>query len=334
MAGTTRCAGVATDHGLLLLAPLAARAAADLAARDAARHRRSAVGLVDRRADRDRAGRDDPADGQAAAVVPRDAGAAARDQEAAGQAQERPPEAQRGDDGVLQGEQGQPVRVVPAAPDPAADLLRPVRDAEGHRQGGDGGREPVDAGWLDPGYHRLAQLAARYHAVPADVRLRDLADGLHAADADLGRPEAEVHLPVPPDRVRVLHRLSADRRVELPVGLLVYWITTNLWTVGQAFVIRQWFPPPLPPSAKVQPAAAGGGGFAGLLGRGKPSNQMPKAKKAKEPKPAKADADADAGDEVPSAVAGDAAPAQQAPKNKAQRQKRPAKPPREKPKDA
>ncbi len=32
-----------------------------------------------------------------------------------------------------------------------------------------------------------------------------------------------------------------------PVGLMIYWITTNLWTCGQAFVIRQWFPPPVPP---------------------------------------------------------------------------------------
>lgn len=29
-----------------------------------------------------------------------------------------------------------------------------------------------------------------------------------------------------------------------PVGLMLYWITTNLWTVGQAAVIRHVFPPP------------------------------------------------------------------------------------------
>ena len=34
-------------------------------------------------------------------------------------------------------------------------------------------------------------------------------------------------------------------------GLMLYWITTNLWTVGQAAAIRQWFPPPAP----VVPAA-------------------------------------------------------------------------------
>jgi YidC/Oxa1 family membrane protein insertase len=116
-----------------------------------------------------------------------------------------------------------------------------------------------------------------------------------------------------------------------PVGLLVYWITTNLWTVGQAFVIRQWFPPPLPPSAKVQPTKSAGG-LAGLLGRSQPANQMPKAKK---PKAAKVETtiSEDAAEDAPQASSNGDAPAQ-APKNKAQRQKRPAKPPREKPKDA
>jgi YidC/Oxa1 family membrane protein insertase len=29
-----------------------------------------------------------------------------------------------------------------------------------------------------------------------------------------------------------------------PVGLMLYWITTNLWTVAQAAVIRKYYPPP------------------------------------------------------------------------------------------
>src|SRR5271165_6190593 len=32
-----------------------------------------------------------------------------------------------------------------------------------------------------------------------------------------------------------------------PAGLLVYWITTNLWTVGQQFFIRRRMPPPVKP---------------------------------------------------------------------------------------
>ncbi len=35
-----------------------------------------------------------------------------------------------------------------------------------------------------------------------------------------------------------------------PAGLLIYWITTNLWTVGQALIIRTFFPPPLLASQK------------------------------------------------------------------------------------
>jgi YidC/Oxa1 family membrane protein insertase len=32
-----------------------------------------------------------------------------------------------------------------------------------------------------------------------------------------------------------------------PVGLLLYWVTTNLWTVGQGLVTRRMFPKPAPP---------------------------------------------------------------------------------------
>src|SRR5947207_886561 len=35
-----------------------------------------------------------------------------------------------------------------------------------------------------------------------------------------------------------------------PAGLLVYWITTNLWTVGQQLVIRRYMPPPPKPPGK------------------------------------------------------------------------------------
>jgi YidC/Oxa1 family membrane protein insertase len=37
--------------------------------------------------------------------------------------------------------------------------------------------------------------------------------------------------------------------VNFPVGLVIYWVTTNLWTVGQGIVTRRLVPkkPPLPP---------------------------------------------------------------------------------------
>jgi YidC/Oxa1 family membrane protein insertase len=35
-----------------------------------------------------------------------------------------------------------------------------------------------------------------------------------------------------------------------PVGLLLYWVTTNLWTVGQGLVTRRMFPKPPPPQKR------------------------------------------------------------------------------------
>jgi YidC/Oxa1 family membrane protein insertase len=32
--------------------------------------------------------------------------------------------------------------------------------------------------------------------------------------------------------------------ITFPAGLVLYWITTNVWTVGQQFVIRELYPPP------------------------------------------------------------------------------------------
>jgi YidC/Oxa1 family membrane protein insertase len=55
-----------------------------------------------------------------------------------------------------------------------------------------------------------------------------------------------------------------------PAGLLVYWITTNLWTVGQQYFIRRRMPPPVKPDVTksssngkpdraLKPALAGAG---------------------------------------------------------------------------
>ena len=104
-----------------------------------------------------------------------------------------------------------------------------------------------------------------------------------------------------------------------PAGLLIYWITTNLWTCGQAAVIRVWFPPPLPPSAKADPAKGARKG--GLFSRAAAPNAMPKAKKDRAAeKAAKAEA---AGDAV-----AEPSEAKPAPRDKGQRRKRPAKPPK------
>ena len=45
--------------------------------------------------------------------------------------------------------------------------------------------------------------------------------------------------------------------INFPAGLLVYWITTNVWTIGQQLAVKKFLPPPEPLAA-----AAGGGGRA------------------------------------------------------------------------
>jgi YidC/Oxa1 family membrane protein insertase len=45
--------------------------------------------------------------------------------------------------------------------------------------------------------------------------------------------------------------------ISFPAGLIVYWITTNAWTMAQQFVIRKTMP--APPPAPAAPADGGGG---------------------------------------------------------------------------
>jgi YidC/Oxa1 family membrane protein insertase len=46
--------------------------------------------------------------------------------------------------------------------------------------------------------------------------------------------------------------------IRFPAGLIVYWITTNLWTVGQGYILRRRLGPITPP--KLEPLVPGGGG--------------------------------------------------------------------------
>ena len=57
--------------------------------------------------------------------------------------------------------------------------------------------------------------------------------------------------------------------IRFPAGLIVYWITTNTWTMAQQFTVRRMIGPPAPPVAAAAtgpPGEGGGGGRGG--GRG------------------------------------------------------------------
>jgi YidC/Oxa1 family membrane protein insertase len=54
--------------------------------------------------------------------------------------------------------------------------------------------------------------------------------------------------------------------IRFPAGLLVYWITTNLWTVGQGLVIRRLSPHPVPAATAAKDGGSSRGSPGGLLG--------------------------------------------------------------------
>jgi YidC/Oxa1 family membrane protein insertase len=60
--------------------------------------------------------------------------------------------------------------------------------------------------------------------------------------------------------------------INFPAGVLVYWITTNTWTMGQQYVIKRRLGPVTP-----APAAGGDGGAGpgGGAGRGRPASSAP-----------------------------------------------------------
>jgi YidC/Oxa1 family membrane protein insertase len=70
--------------------------------------------------------------------------------------------------------------------------------------------------------------------------------------------------------------------IQFPAGLLLYWITTNCWTIVQQLIIKRRLGP-LRPAA--QAAAGGGGLFGGLVGASPngPDKEAKPAARAKQP---------------------------------------------------
>jgi len=57
--------------------------------------------------------------------------------------------------------------------------------------------------------------------------------------------------------------------INFQAGLIVYWITTNVWTIGQQLLVKKLYPKP------ERPGTAGGEGDGGKPARGKPAAPQP-----------------------------------------------------------
>jgi len=65
--------------------------------------------------------------------------------------------------------------------------------------------------------------------------------------------------------------------IRFPAGVLVYWITTNLWTIGQQYVIKRRIGPARPAVAGAPPASGGGSGSGPKPPRGDDGGGPPKS---------------------------------------------------------
>ena len=74
--------------------------------------------------------------------------------------------------------------------------------------------------------------------------------------------------------------------ISFPAGLALYWITTNVWTLGQQFVVTR-LAPPVTPTAGGDPPADGEGEGEGKRkrGRGAPATAQAVAAPATPPPP-------------------------------------------------
>ena len=78
--------------------------------------------------------------------------------------------------------------------------------------------------------------------------------------------------------------------LNFPSGLMLYWLTTNLWTTGQGLITRRLTPKPQPPpkkSSRTPPkgeTASADGGSAKPAQEKKPAAAPPRVRKVKRKK--------------------------------------------------
>ncbi|MGI8511672.1 MAG: YidC/Oxa1 family membrane protein insertase, partial [Solirubrobacteraceae bacterium] len=61
--------------------------------------------------------------------------------------------------------------------------------------------------------------------------------------------------------------------INFSAGLIVYWVTTNVWTIGQQLVVKKLYPRPIP--AEAASVSGGDGGNGSTPARGKPPPAQP-----------------------------------------------------------
>ena len=167
-----------------------------------------------------------------------------------------------GDDEALQGDGHQPVRVLPADPAADADLLRAVPAARpgGHARQGATGFLTATAGRAVRRRRALrrAALATRSSTPTATsacmivaavlvvamtattfLTQRQLMSKNMPADALTG-PYAQQQKML----LYVLPVVFAVGGIAFPIGVLLYWTTSNLWTMGQQFYVIRNNPAP------------------------------------------------------------------------------------------
>jgi YidC/Oxa1 family membrane protein insertase len=84
--------------------------------------------------------------------------------------------------------------------------------------------------------------------------------------------------------------------INFQAGLILYWITTNFWTIGQQLFIKKFLPPPEPIELAPAGAAALAGNGPSKPARGKPVAEKPATEQKKAGRKPKAKADSNGAD--------------------------------------
>ena len=77
----------------------------------------------------------------------------------------------------------------------------------------------------------------------------------------------------------ILPLVIAPFIINFPAGLALYWITTNIWTLGQQYVVTRLTPPPVTAGSPVPAGAAAGAGAAAVAAPTTPPPPPPRKRK-------------------------------------------------------